>query len=573
MRRARVFLVVAAVACAAVPILCAWTYAPSHPADIVLGRPTATSITLNALSDGDVQTVVDYGTQATTLSSKSTTHSLKAGVPQEIALSGLSANTRYYYRLCDSGTNATLVEGTFQTQRAPGSAFTFEIMGDSHPERAKQFDPDLYAQMLTSVAADRPDFYVASGDDFSVDTLKSITAESVAQRYSLQRPFLGIVGKSAPVFLVNGNHEQAAAANLNGTANNVAVWAQNSRNAHYSQPAPDSFYSGNSVEVPFIGKLRDYYAWTWGDALFVVIDPYWHSTSPVDNVVGGGSKTGNKWSITLGDAQYAWLASTLGSSSAKYKFVFTHHVLGTGRGGIEQATLYEWGGKNQNGVDEFAKMRPGWELPIHQLMVKNGVSVFFQGHDHVWATQTLDGVVYQSLPNPADPNYASDQAKAYKTGTVLPSSGRARVTVSSGGALVEYVRSYLPKDATATHPDGEVAYSYTVGGSNPASQSVGTPKAPTTMSHAKSSTVYGYLKPRHTAGTYPVRIQAYRLVSGVWTSHGYTKANASNYSTYTKYSAAVRLPHTGKWRLQAYAPTDSGHIAAWSSGYDYVTVR
>jgi hypothetical protein len=76
---------------------------------------------------------------------------------------------------------------------------------------------------------------------------------------------------------VNGNHEQAARYLLDGTPDNVAVWAQNARNAYYAEPAPDGvFYTGNVEQIPFInGPLRNYYAWTWGNALFVVIDPYW----------------------------------------------------------------------------------------------------------------------------------------------------------------------------------------------------------------------------------------------------------------------------------------------------------
>jgi hypothetical protein len=455
--------------------------------NVVLGRPTDTSIALNVLAAKDVDATVSYGTSTDALSEMTAPFSAPKGEPQEVVLEELAPNTRYHYELVDSATGEALVEGTFHTQRASGSTFTFEVMGDSQPERRKQFDANLYAQMLRSVSADRPDFFISSGDDFSVDTLKTISAETVAERYGIQRPYLALVGQSAPVFLVNGNHEQASLANLDGTASNVAVWAQNSRNSLFSQPAPDGFYTGDAENVEHIGLLRDYYAWEWGDALFVVIDPYWHSKVTVDNAVGGqgggqgtggkakregaqpgqgrgGGKVSDKWSITLGDAQYAWLQKTLESSEAKYKFVFAHHVLGTGRGGVELAGLYEWGGKNAQGVDEFAAKRPGWDFPIHQLMVENGVSIFFQGHDHVWATQELDGVVYQALPNPADPNYASDQAKAYRTGEVLPSSGRARVTVSDDKVRVEYVRSYFPKDATAEHPDGEVAYSYEIPG-------------------------------------------------------------------------------------------------------------
>ena len=137
-------------------------------------------------------------------------------------------------------------------------------------------------------------------------------------------------------------------------------------------------------------------------------------------------------------------------------------MLGTGRGGIEQADLYEWGGKNKRGDWEFDRMRPGWELPIHQLMAKNGVTIFFQGHDHIFVRQELDGVVYQTLPEPADPNYTLYNRDAYRTGDALPNSGRVRVTVSPEKVRVEYLRSYLPKDATAEHPDGEVAFHYDI---------------------------------------------------------------------------------------------------------------
>jgi hypothetical protein len=102
---------------------------------------------------------------------------------------------------------------------------------------------------------------------------------------------------------------------------------------------------------------------------------------------------------------------------------------------------------------------------------------------------------------------------------------------------------------------------------------VATPIAPTTMSHTRYYTVYGYLKPRHASGSYPVRIYKYRYVSGHWKSYGYLSAKASNHSTYTKYSRSIKLPYKGKWRVRAYAPADSGHVATWSSGYDYVTVK
>lgn len=170
----------------------------------------------------------------------------------------------------------------------------------------------------------------------------------------------------------------------------------------------------------------------------------------------------DQWKMTMGDAQYAWFKKTLEESKAKYKFVFEHHVLGNGRGGIELAGLYEWGGRNKRGVWEFDKMRSGWDLPIHQLMARNKVAIFFQGHDHLFARQELDGVVYQEVPVPADPTYQAFNSDAYLSGKVLPNSGYLNVTVSADQVKVDYVSSNLPKDEKQGQKNGQVSYSYTV---------------------------------------------------------------------------------------------------------------
>jgi len=441
------------------PVVAPTSSDPNFIASEISGRPTDKSITINIIPAFDMQVVIAYGTAPGIYTSKTDPVSLVARVPQEIELNGLIPDTAYYYQVAptmiggsNTSSNTEAFEHSFHTQRAPGSAFTFEIQGDSHPERTKnQFDASLYTRTLTGAASDQPDFYMTIGDDFSVDTLKTVNPQTVAGQYLNQRQWLGLV--DAPVFLVNGNHEQASLANLNGTADNVAVWAQTARNTYYPQPAPDAFYTGDPEPVQFIGQLRDYYAYTWGDALFVVIDPYWHSSQTVDNQFGADrTSKGNRdlWNVTLGETQYRWFRQTLETSTAKYKFVFTHHVLGTGRGGIELARGYEWGDSAN-----LAAHRPGWDKTIHQVMVDSGVTIFFQGHDHIFARQELDGVIYQSLPEPANPYYSWENTEAYKSGDKFPNSGRVRVNVSPEGVKVDYVRSYLDK------PD-EVAFTYSV---------------------------------------------------------------------------------------------------------------
>jgi len=395
---------------------------------VIVGRPTDHSVTVSVLSPTNMEARVEYGTEKTPV------RAIKAGVPTEFEITGLKPNTRYSYRVGSQ-------EGAFQTQRAPGSTFIFGVQGDSHPEHpGKMFDAGLYAQTLRNVAKDQPDFYVMLGDDFSIERLierQTLSQAAVDRVYADQRQFLSVIG--APLFLVNGNHEQAARCNLDGTSTNSAVLAGRARTQFFPLPAPDGFYTGDAEPVEHIGLLRDYYAWTWGDALFVVIDPYWHSPVAVDNKAGS-RQHGSPQDSTLGEAQLRWLTKTLTESKARWKFVFAHHVNGTGRGGVECASRGEWGTK------------------IHPLFVKTGVTIFFQGHDHLFARQQLDDVIYQTCPNPADNTYTAFNRDAYRSGEMLPNSGHLRVTVSPWNIQVDYVRSFLPGDGT----NGTIATGYTV---------------------------------------------------------------------------------------------------------------
>jgi hypothetical protein len=201
---------------------------------------------------------------------------------------------------------------------------------------------------------------------------------------------------------------------------------------------------------------QNYYAFEWGDALLVVLDAYRYYTA---------SAKPRGWEWTLGEAQYNWLKETLENSTATFKFVFAHHVLGETRGGALVANGYEWGGYENGGKTwTFTANRPGWAMPIHQLMVENGVNIFFQGHDHLFAKEMVDGIVYQEVPMPSDSTYligTQDNGDAF-TDVKIDASGHLRVTVSPSKTIVDYVRAWLPADEIGGHKNGEVAYSYTV---------------------------------------------------------------------------------------------------------------
>ena len=112
-------------------------------------------------------------------------------------------------------------------------------------------------------------------------------------------------------------------------------------------------------------------------------------------------------------------------------------------------------------------MRAGLDgrLPVHQLLVNNNVTAVFHGHDHEFAYENRDGVVYQLVPMAADATYGTGFGDYHETDPytirVLPNSGHLRVTVSSSLVTVDYVRAFLAGSGT----NGQVAYSYAMTGS------------------------------------------------------------------------------------------------------------
>lgn len=102
--------------------------------------------------------------------------------------------------------------------------------------------------------------------------------------------------------------------------------------------------------------------------------------------------------------------------------------------------------------------------------------------------------------------------------------------------------------------------------------SVGRLVAPKYLVRGRATTVYGALKPRHTAGTSPVTLQIQRRSGSRWVRHSTVTAMASDYSTYSRYKRSMRFAREGQYRIRAIHPEDSmhaSHVSDWRS----VTVR
>jgi hypothetical protein len=253
-----------------------------------------------------------------------------------------------------------------------------------------------------------------------------------------------------PVFLTLGNHDGEVGWSTRDSAA-MTTWARDMRRRFFPPVRSNAFYVAGS-------PTSAYYAWKWGDALFIVLDPF-SDTRTRPGQVGDG------WAWTLGREQYDWLERTLSSSQARYTFVFIHHLVGgrpdgraaEARGGAEVSRFFEWGGANADGSPGFGAHRAGWRMPIHELLRAHRVTAVFHGHDHLYVHQERDGIAYQEVPQPGHARGDSTRSAAeygYGRGTLLGGSGHLRVAVSSRAATVEYVRSRL------TGPEADVADRY-----------------------------------------------------------------------------------------------------------------
>ena len=443
---------------------------------VVLGRPTDSSISISVLVAEAIEAYVEYRTASAGYEpapDPMVPRTIQANEPYVFELEGLVADTRYFYRLKYRDTSnpdfVTSSEGRFHTHRPPGSSFGFAVHADPHlgskrrsgPDPAERASEEIYAVTQAVTVASAADFVIDLGDTFMTGQnhgfglyasqngipRADMEESEVIGDYTFMRSLFSQAAHSTPLYLAPGNHEAETHRLHDGTAFNPAVWSNNARKRYFPTPTDGDFYSGSETIEMFVDRHDGYYAWEWGDALFVVLDPFWYE--------GFGN---DQWARTLGFEQYSWLKATLESSTTTFKFVFLHHLVGgndnefgRARGGALFAEYYEWGGKSE-GTEafDFPTRRPGWGgIPIHDLLAANGVQIVFTGHDHTYIKELHpDGIIYQTVPQPSHANTNQNQAdrNALNYGydvdnpstVVLPSSGLLYVEVSPTVAMVEY---------------------------------------------------------------------------------------------------------------------------------------
>ena len=232
-----------------------------------------------------------------------------------------------------AGQNQQINEKLAALEKMQGK-FTFIVLGDNRS------GDDIYSKLVAMMMERAPAFIVNTGDQVpDEDDLKEW-----AKFWEMSKPI------KVPYFLTVGNHD------VNDAKSELIYKEQ------VGLP-------GNEL----------YYAFTAGNALFIVLDSY---------------LTGEQKKITGG--QYTWLEGALAKSTQRYKFIFLHHPLYPDK---------DKGRHYGNSLDRY----PGERDKLQALFVKHKVSMVFTGHDHLYLRKTLDGIPHIIAGGGGAPMYADEK--------------------------------------------------------------------------------------------------------------------------------------------------------------------
>lgn len=350
-------------------------------------------------------------------------------------IDGLAPGTRYAYEVTGTteGAERSLYEGEVTTKRLPGETFVAALITDSHippreipdDELSSTSQEDVLSDVAERIRSEAPDFLINLGDivDYHQFGFNAPAPDALWSRlaYLTYRRFLRDTLGNSFHFPVIGNWDGESGCN---TLEEIEH-SRSQRLLYAPGPMPETYAEGGS---PF----GDYYAFTWGDALFIVLNvmTYTPTCHLLDHLPGEA----DDW--TLGAAQLEWLRTTLENATSKWRFTFIHHTVG-GNGGTPEDSAYGRGGGRAAYVGEQAI--------VHQLLLDHGVQIFFYGHDHVFQHMVVDGVHY-ALPGSAGaPVTFTEVATGYDE--YWTDSGYARLTVGPDAAAV----AFFATDGTLLH--------------------------------------------------------------------------------------------------------------------------
>lgn len=404
------------------------TGAPALVGAPLLFNPTATSFGINVIAFGDLDRIrVRVRESGSPDWRNALEPEVRAPDALEWHVENLTASTLYEYEVFEQrAEHRTLFTGSVTTARPPGESFSFAVVTDTHisprevaPGEVATVTPfeETMAFVANDIFTAKPEFIVNLGDmlDFHLFGFNQPPPDKSWTRlgYLNYRRLYGDLLGFTPHFTVIGNWDGESGCNTEEEIER----SRSQRLLYLPGPEPDTYPEGGS-------ELEDYYAFTWGDALFVVLNVMTYTPTCHNLTVDEGQP--DDW--TLGEAQLDFLRTTLENATSKWRFLLIHHAVGGAAGDLANSAYGRGGGQ---------AARVGEQSVVHDLMLEHGVQIFFYGHDHVFTNMIVDGIHYM-LPGSAGAIWKFEKTETGYT-QYWTDSGYARVNVSPETVQVDFV--------------------------------------------------------------------------------------------------------------------------------------
>ncbi len=379
-----------------------------------------------------------------------------------IDATGLTADTTYYWQ-AEWRTAAGQIwypfpggRGKFSTLASAGQSYTVAFIADHHVGKYQAdgntngFGVDIEGANETAhgpnhrwrlehamrdIVEQDPDAIIDMGDSWYADAATA-TRSWVPMGCQMMSPLF----RTAPYYLVLGNHEAEGPWNQAAGTQNDQKKNTICRKAVIPNPTSTTYSEGGESQVPNTNgisngagwatqagwipaltagenpltyynnsiresanklgvsgqALENYYAFTWGDALWVVLDSDRYSLNSADDQTTGSYPTNS-----LGTSQLAWLETTLAASTATWKFVLSHRLLG-GLPGKPNTCDTNWWYARGSGASVAPSTASSdsrtEEWTLHQLLQQYNVTAYISSHDHVFGHSRTGSVNYLKVP-------------------------------------------------------------------------------------------------------------------------------------------------------------------------------
>jgi len=444
----------------------------------LLCRPRIGGVDVNIIPHAETDAYVEWGTDGVSFPFATSIATVPAQSAAHFAMTGLGTDLPYFYRLrfrpAGGGSYAAGEVHRFRSMPTLTGDSRIAVTTDIHVTNTVALALDTHMALLEDalvhMVGHLPNDYHLWMDlgDLVVIRAQRIAFDlvEVEQRYRQAREYIDLVGSEVPFVLVRGNHEEVNGWDDNGTPDNTAIWSGQALLKWFPPPLPDAYVSGNTVSYPNLGLPGDYFAFDVGRMRFRCLDPYLFSTTRPHNGHGetGGSQNG--WDWKLGQQQYDWLHDDLTTKNTPYRVLATHHLTSCydlpgywyGRGGIEVAQhsvtgrpSFEWGGEDAAGANQLPTQRAGFTHgSIHDMLVNEGNQVILKGHDHFYARQQIDDMVYLTLAKPNDTAQHTGDLWGWRFScfypesvtTMFQNSGFLSIAAGAEAATFEYIQTY-----------------------------------------------------------------------------------------------------------------------------------